>query len=95
MSAHETSPIANDAAGAHSLHRLVRPFEREATARWREREDIRNALARIRDNADEAWLCLEKAVRDERDMVQASTALREMEALIKELWPNEKLRDRP
>jgi hypothetical protein len=31
MSAHETSPIANDAAGAHSLHRLVRRGRSNAT----------------------------------------------------------------
>lgn len=67
------------------LHRFVKPFEREATARWREREYIRNALVGIRDNADEAWLCLEKAERSEHDLIQASTALREMEDELRAL----------
>jgi chorismate mutase len=69
------------------LRRLVRPFKRENTKLWRDRERIRNVLRRIRDNADEAWLCLEKAEREEHDISQASTALGELETAINELKP--------
>ena len=66
---------------------FVRPFKRENTKLWRDRERIRNVLRRISDNADEAWLCLEKAEREEHDISQASTALGELETAINELKP--------
>ena len=73
------------------LHRFVKPFERQNTVMWRERERIRNTVRRIRDGADEAWLCLEKAVRDEHDIIQASTALGEMDTAISELYARPKI----
>ncbi len=73
------------------LHRFIKPFVRDASARWRQREDIRNALAGIRDNADEAWLCLEKAERSEHDLTQASTAIREMDDKLRALHGRPKI----
>lgn len=73
------------------LHPLLEPFKREATARWREREDFRDSILEIRDCADEAWQCLATTDRSESDLAQASAALREMEAAIKKLWPKVKL----
>jgi uncharacterized protein YlxW (UPF0749 family) len=67
------------------LHRLVRPFERENTKLWRDRERIRNALEAVRNNADEAYLCLEMDDRLQERLPQASTALLELEAALKEL----------
>lgn len=87
----EAKRVLDEAKKQERPHRLVRPFEREATVRWRERENIRNALARIRDNADEAWLCLEKAERDDHDIMQASTALYEMEQALRELHARPKV----
>lgn len=72
------------------LHPLIEPFRREATARWREREDLRFALEELRDAADEAWQCLDKADRSEHDLAQASAALREMEAATSKLSPERK-----
>lgn len=70
---------------AVGLHRLVRPFERENTKLWRDRERIRNALEDVRNNADEAYLCLEMDERLQDRLPQASTALTELEAALKKL----------
>ena len=67
------------------LHRLVRPFERENTKLWRDRERIRNALEDVRNNADEAYLCLEIDERLQDRLPQASTALTDLEAALKKL----------
>ena len=67
------------------LHRLVRPFERENTKLWRDRERIRNALEDVRNNADEAYLCLEMDERLQERLPQASTALLDLEAALKKL----------
>lgn len=67
------------------LHPLIEPFRREETARWREREDIRDALSEVRDTADEAWRCFERNDRSEQELAQASVALHEMEAAIEKL----------
>ena len=72
-----------------SLHRLVRPFLRENTEMWREREDIRMALEALKDGASEALLCLE-GVEPQRQPLQASAALDEMECEVAKLWPNTK-----
>lgn len=72
------------------LHPLIEPFRREATARWREREDLRFALEELRDAADEAWQYLEKADRDEHDLARASAALREVESAVAKLSPDRK-----
>ena len=70
---------------AVGLHRLVRPFERENTKRWRDRERIRNALEDVRNNADEAYLCLEMDERIQDRLQQASNALLDLEAALKKL----------
>ena len=72
------------------LHPLIEPFKREATARWREREDIRFTLEELRDASDEAWQLLEKPDRDEHDLARASAALREVESAIAKLSPDRK-----
>lgn len=72
------------------LHPLIEPFRREATARWREREDFLHALQELRDNTDEVLLCIEKADRSEHDLVQASSALHDIEEVIKKVWPERK-----
>lgn len=69
------------------LHPLAEPFKREETARWREREDIRDAVSEVRDTADEVWQLFEKFHQSEQELTQASVALREMEAAIQKLWP--------
>lgn len=70
---------------AVGLHRLVRPFERENTKLWRDRERIRNALEDVRNNADEAYLCLEMDERIQDRLPQASNALLDLEAALKKL----------
>lgn len=87
MSAPKTSPIANDAAGAHSLHRLVRPFVRTETARWREREDIRNTIESLYRSLAEVSVALEMDERLQDRLERASNALYEAEADMKHLWP--------
>ena len=77
-----------------SLHRLVRPFLRENTAMWREREDIRFALEALKDGASEAILCLE-GTEPQRQLLQASAALAEMECEIAKLWPNDRTERQP
>ena len=67
------------------LHRLVRPFERENTKLWRDRERIRLALEDIKSHADEACLCLEMDERLQERLPQASRAMTDLEAAIKEL----------
>ena len=44
-----------------------------------------NALEDVRNNADEAYLCLEMDERLQERLPQASTALLELEAALKEL----------
>jgi len=70
---------------AVGLHRLVRPFERENTIRWRDRERIRNAIEDVRNNADEACLCLEVDEKLQDRLPQASQAMRDLDAAISEL----------
>lgn len=70
---------------AVGLHRLVRPFKRENTKLWRARERIRNALEDVRNNADEAYLCLEMDERLQDRLPQASTALLDLESALKKL----------
>jgi hypothetical protein len=70
---------------AVGLHRLVRPFERENTTAWRDRERIRNALEDVRNNADEACLCLEVGEKLQDSLPQASQAMRDLDAAISEL----------
>ena len=82
------APIATETRCAGSLHRLVRPFLRENTAMWREREDIRFALEALKDGVSEALLCLEGDAT-QRQPLQASAALAEMECEIAKLWPND------
>lgn len=82
------APIATKTPQPGSLHRLVRPFLRENTAMWRERQDIRFALEALKDGASEALLCLE-GDSTQRQPLQASAALAEMECEIAKLWPNE------
>lgn len=67
------------------LHRFVRPFERENTKLWRDRERIRKAIEDIRNHADEACLCLEMDERLQERLPQASRAMTDLEAAIKEL----------
>lgn len=66
------------------LHRLVLPFQRENTKLWRDRERIRTALENIKANADEAGLYL-KDDRTEKDIIQATAALRELDQHYRQL----------
>ncbi len=72
------------------LHPLIEPFQLNATARWREREDFLHAMFELRDNAAEILMCLEKAPRSEHDLAQASSALKDMEEVIRRMWPERK-----
>jgi len=69
------------------LHSLARPFRKEATAEWRKREEIRNAIEDLRNAADEATLCLEPGEELQTKLAQASEAFRDAEKAIKRLWP--------
>lgn len=73
------------------LHPVVQPFERENTAQWRNRERIRNALEDIRNNADEACLCLEAGEQMQDHLPQASQAMRDMDAALRELTGRPKI----
>lgn len=68
-----------------SLHPLVKPFRSENTKLWRDRERIRNAIEDIRNHADEACICLEMDDRLQERLPQASRAMTDLKAAIKEL----------
>lgn len=74
------------------LHPLVRPFERENTKAWHEREEIRDAIEDLRNAADEAMLCLEPGEELQARLKQASDAFHDAEKAIKRLWPNADIR---
>lgn len=77
-----------------ALHRLVRPFERENTKLWRDRERIRTALEHIKSAADEACVCLEMDERMQERLPQASLALHDLDKAIRELEPPRTQEDR-
>jgi hypothetical protein len=76
------------------LHRFVRPFERENTKLWRDRERIRTALEHIKSAADEASVCLEMDERLQERLPQASQALYDLEKAVRELEPPRTEQDR-
>ena len=67
------------------LHRLVEPFKPSQTLCWRERQQIRTALANIACAAQEASLALEPNEFLEESLSEASEAMYELEASIKDL----------
>lgn len=68
-------------------HILVQPFAKEATAQWRRREWIINALKKCHEAADEAWLCL-NGDPDQRDLDQADKAMADLDKAIEQLKAN-------
>ena len=82
--------VHTDEPEDHSLHRLVRPFQRGNTSQWPERQLIRSALEDIHGAADEASRCLEMDERLPERLAQASQAIRELEVAVRKLRLNGK-----
>ena len=67
------------------LRRIVQPFERDQTGRWKERQKILTLLENIKQRADEAEKCLTVDEYGQKKPDQAARALEELEELWNEL----------